>query len=70
MGHFARPSRPSDGNAAKRVHQVLPRSVVVGAPRGRQLIDQSNGTIRLDPAWRNSNHADALGLTSFDKPLL
>src|SRR5258705_240747 len=60
IGHFTRPSRPPDGNAAKRIHQGFPCSLIVGALFGRQFSDQSNRTIRLDPARRDAHNADSL----------
>src|ERR1700704_407204 len=50
IGYLARLCRAAKRNAPKRVHHNLAAAFVVGGVLSRDLLDQADRTIRLDPA--------------------
>src|SRR5258707_15417955 len=60
IGDFSRLRWASDWNAPKRVHHDLAAAFIVGAVLARDLLDEADRSIRLDPARRNTDDADAL----------
>ena len=68
-----RPSIPSEHTAG--CAEALVDSRTACRPRSRrrlirQPLGQRDGRLRFDPARRDANHPDALGLTSFESALL
>src|SRR3989442_12769458 len=51
----------SDGNAAERVHHDLAGTFIVGAVLTCDFLDETDRSIRFDPAGRHADNAYALG---------
>jgi hypothetical protein len=67
--YFPRSGGAPDRDAAERVHQRLPATLVVRVQFARQLVDQAHSGLCLDPARRDAYDANALRAHLLRKPL-
>src|SRR6185436_4515010 len=60
IGDLSRLGRPAERNAAKRIHDDLSTTLVVGGVLPRDLRDETHSRIGLDPAGRDAHDAHSL----------
>src|SRR5882672_11183543 len=61
IGYLFRLGRPAERNAAKRIHDDLSTTLVVGGVLPRELGDETYSAVSLDPAGRDTDDAHPLG---------
>src|SRR5262249_8472825 len=61
VGYLLRLGRPAERNAAKRIHDDLSTTLVVGGVLPRELRDETHSAVSLDPAGRDTDDAHSLG---------
>src|SRR2546428_6910130 len=61
IGYLFRLGRPAERNAAKRIHDDLSTTLVVGGVLPREFGDETYSAVSLDPAGRDTDDAHPLG---------